>query len=187
MIYVYMGNSRQPAAIPKNFDFSNLHGSDLRMASKKRLLEDAKIVRNDQSVGVELGHFVEMGDSGQREFACQRYNKIEMIFYAVGMAESGDVPEMTVEGPCVMTSDLNRISTIWIPNMIAKQQKTTISELQLFDERPVFVKFQNVGHDWPTEWALQSIRMFSSERTTELAFGSDEVKRFSQNRIKFNW
>ena len=188
MVYVYVGNSRMPAAVPKVFDFSNLRGGDLRMASTKRLLEDAKITKGEESIGVELGHFVTMGASGRREFACQSFNKIEMVFFAEGMAESGEIPEMTVDGGCVMGEDLNRISTIWIPNMLAAKQKTSMSEISYDGENPTFVKFTHVGSEWPTDWVLKSIRLYSKENPeTEMKFDQMEIRSIAPDRLRLAW
>ncbi len=188
MVYVYVGSSRMPAAVPKVFDFSNLRGGDLRMASTKRLLEDAKILKGEESVGVELGHFVTMGTSGRREFACQSYNKIEMVFFADGMAESGHVPEMTVNGGCVMGSDMNRIETLWIPNMVAAKQKTSMSEVSLDGPNPTAVKFSYVGSEWPTDWVLKTIRLYSSENPNyEMKFDQMEIRSMAPDRLRLAW
>src|SRR3712207_2818747 len=70
------GNSRNPAAIRKDLDFSRLDGAELITATQKRLVSAAKVVLQDNEVGVELGHFVTRGEDGQRKLACDsHYNR----------------------------------------------------------------------------------------------------------------
>lgn len=188
VVYVYVGNSRMPAAVPKVFDFSNLRGGDLRMASTRRLLEDVKLIKGEEAVGVELGHFVTMGPSGRREFACQAYNKIEMVFFADGIAESGEIPEMTVNSGCIMGADMNRISTIWVPNMIAGKQKTSTNVISLNNENPVAVQFTHVGSEWPTDWVLKTIRLYSDQNPAyEMKFDQMEIRSITPDRLRLTW
>ena len=49
--------ARDPAAVRQVYDFSNLSGSDLTVAMKKRLLAGSAVIREKQSLGIELGHF----------------------------------------------------------------------------------------------------------------------------------
>lgn len=59
--------SRDPAAIKRVYDFSNLQGSALSIATKQRLISGAKVLYEDSSVGIELGHFVVKGGEGEKE------------------------------------------------------------------------------------------------------------------------
>ena len=111
----FFANERNPAALKRVFDYSSFEGQPLKVRSCKRLIDDAQIVAKEGAVGVGLGHFVTKGDDGRGALACEFYGRVTMKFEGEGIMEGGEKPTMTIEAPCSVSADLNRIDPIWIP------------------------------------------------------------------------
>ena len=153
--------SRDPAAIRKSYDFSELDGIALSQASKQRLIAGARILKEQTEVGVELGHFVMRGQGGQKTFACNKYSKVRLGFDGDGMAIGGDKPQMEVEGACEISADINRISPLWIPVAKIMGEPVAEGEFDFRDQHPIKIRFSNVSDQWPMAWVLKSIKLVS--------------------------
>lgn len=185
--YVYIGNSRQPAAIRRVFDFSHLNGNDLTIASRNRLLADAKLFKTESSIGIELGHFVVKGTSGKKEFACQSFDYIELVFMAQGIAESGQSPRMFIKGECRMGKDISRMAPIWIPMAEVMSQAPSSDVIQYHDRR-LTLWFENIGSIWPQNWTLESARLFGEGiNTHEMRIDRKKVNEIAKGKISFMW
>jgi hypothetical protein len=171
-------SSRDPAAIKKVYDFSHLEGSALDFAAKQRLLDGAKIVHDQKDVGVELGHFVIMGEDGQKVFACQRYSKVILSFEGDGVATSGELPHMEVEGTCEISNDINSIAAVWIPVSKILGEPVGDGEFDFREGHPAKLKFANVSDQWPKLWLLKSLRLVDPSGTNgEVSLPSSELKQ----------
>ena len=151
--------SRDPAAIRKSYDFSELDGVALSQATKQRLIAGAKILRDQSQVGVELGHFVVRGEGGTKAFACNKYSTVLLEFEGDGMAIAGDKPQMVVEGACEISADINRISPLWIPVAKIMGEPVAEGEFDFRDPNPIKIRFKNVSDQWPVAWVLKSVRL----------------------------
>ena len=188
-IYVYVEDSRNPAAIHKGMDISNLKGSDLRIASRDRLLLDAKVFRKNGATAIELGHFITKTDNGNKQFACRTYQRIRLTYQAEGMAESGDVPQMTVEGPCVMSADINRIAPLWIPESRIRANKPHDFQID-YEEQDVQMsfRFSNMGSEWPNLWTLRSAMLFDpDDANAKLEFTPQDVVQRKPKQLNLMW
>ena len=105
---------RDPAAIRQVYDFTHLHGSILDSAVKERLVSGLEIYKDQQGLGIGLGHFAFSTGSGEKVLGCRAYKKITFEFEAEGVAVNGEKPTMKVEGQCQYSSDLTKINPIWI-------------------------------------------------------------------------
>ena len=169
--------NRDPAAINKVYDFSNLQGSALMYATKQRLLEGAKIIKDQNDIGVELGHFVIKGENGEKEFACQRFSRVIMGFEGEGTASSGELPQMEVEGQCEISADINSMAAVWIPVARILGEQVSDGEFDYREGRPSKLKFANVSEKWPTVWKLKSVQLVDPSGTYgEVTIPSQELK-----------
>lgn len=155
--------SREPSAIRKSYDFSSLDGMELSQASRKRLLADVKIMKENTDVGVELGHFVVRGSDGDKAFACQRFGKVVLAFEGDGMAVGGEKPRMEVEGDCIVASDINRIAPLWIPVSKILGEPVAEGEFDFRDPKPVKIRFFSVLDQWPRTWVLKKVTLLSGQ------------------------
>lgn len=184
--------SRDPAAIKRTYDFSGLDGSALAKAQKQRLLAGAKVVREKtgevSAVGVELGHFVLKGEDGQKAFACQKYEKIQLTFVGEGTAVNGELPKMEVEGLCEMSADINSISPIWIPVAKILGEPVGDGEFSFHEGKTVLLRFANVTDQWPTTWQLQSLTLSSNEKVGEtVVIPQAELRQFLPKPMLLDW
>jgi hypothetical protein len=179
---------RDPASIRRSYDFSELQGNALSYAAKQRLLDGAEIVRNDQGVGVELGHFVIRGNDGEKEFACHRYSTVVMTFEGEGSAVGGELPKLEVEGACEMSSDINRISALYIPVSRIIGEPVADGEFDFREGREIKLRFANVSDQWPRIWQLQSVRLVdSSGKYSELNVSPNELHELLKKPLTVNF
>lgn len=169
-------SARDPAAIRRAYDFSELNGSALSEKSKQRLISGFEVVRDADQVGVRLGHFVVADGSGNKVFACARYSKVVLSFEGEGVAVNGDKPEMQVTGNCETDDDINRISPLWIP--VARITAEPVQDGKLDFEQgrsPVSVRFTNVSEQWPGLWVLTQVQL-SNGAEDSVSIGGSELR-----------
>lgn len=179
---------RNPAAIRKSYDFSKLSGSALKTAGQKRLLKDIKLAWEKERVGIELGHFVVKGESGNKEFACAFYDRVLFEFVAEGMAENGHIPQMTIEGPCEVSKNINRMEPVWLPVDQLRQLKPGELKGRFFPHEKVTVHVEHASSAWPKTWRLQSLKVFNqvnSQRVLEV--GDEKVREHLSNSLTLSW
>lgn len=179
--------ARDPAAVRQVYDFSNLSGSDLTVAMKKRLLSGSAIVRQQHSLGVELGHFALAKITGEKTLACQEFQKVTLHFEAEGMATSGERPVMEVEGACEFSADMMKINPILIPVDKILAEKPSDGEIQYREGQPVTVRFHGVNEDWPTRWLLKSVRLSNAGEQKELLVDAEEVSQILGRPMMVNF
>jgi hypothetical protein len=168
------GAQRVPASIRRHANISELEGNPLRLASQRRLLEDMKVFSEPERVGFQLGHFLTKNEEGRAAYACDVYKQIVMTFEGEGIADSGDKPVMEVLAPCQQSADLNVMETIWIP--LRELRDRTPSTIEVGGPlSQTTVKFKNTASEWPSQWALQSVRLSRNEDETAADVGSGEA------------
>lgn len=155
--------TRDPAAIRRTHDFSNLEGVALNQALKDRIISDLKMVRNSHEVGIEMGHFVIRSNDGAKEFACQRYDQVTLTFEGDGSAIAGELPTMEVQGNCNIGSDINKMQAIMIPFQRILGERAGDGEIEYKDQNSVKLKFQNISERWPKVWRLKAIHLSDKE------------------------
>lgn len=182
-----LDNNRNPAALHKVFDFSQLEGSALKMQSQRRLIEDANVTNENGKVSIELGHFVTKGEGNRKVFACDYYEHLYLTFKAEGMATGGEVPSMTIEGPCKVSSDLNKISSISIPVARILNEKPSDMDLS-YDQSSVSFHFANMGPSWPKNWILTSVKLSRDNSPGEgIEVDEQEIKEITSIPISMKW
>lgn len=189
VIYVDLGDGRVPAAIRKSYDVSGLEGIALSKKIHDRLVGDAKVMRRDSEVGIELGQFVVEGASGRKQITCSIYDRVQMVFIGENEANNGHSPEMLVEGPCRNAAESPLfIETFWIPVSDIQKQPTTTAELNYFDDRQLSLKFSHMGDEWPKTWVLDSIRLSDDEKHQgEILVERSEIRQIAPQSILMDW
>lgn len=180
-------NSRIPAAIRRDLDFSKLDGAELITASQKRLVTAAQVILQEEDLGVQLGHFVTRGTTGKSQLACDFYDRVTMRFEAEGIADSGEKPVMEIEGPCRPATDITRIEPIWIP--VARILGERPSDMDLaYGDGNVQFRFAHMGTEWPLRWSLQSVRLYNGEESgREVNISRQELREIMQKPLILNW
>jgi hypothetical protein len=179
--------NRDPAAVRQVSDFSNLSGTDLSDAMKKRILLGSAVVREKQSLGIELGHFAMAKITGEKTLACQEFQKVTLRFEAEGVATNGERPVMEVEGACEFSLDMTKISPILIPVDKVLAEKPSDGEIQYREGRPVTLRFRGVMEEWPTRWLLTSVRLSNSGEQKEFLIDFEEVSQILGHPMMVNF
>ena len=182
-------DTRNPAAIRRELDFSRLDGKELITATQNRLVKAARVIMHDELLGVELGHFVTRSDDGQRKLACDsQYNRITLKFEAEGIAEAGEKTLMVIDGPCKTgEKDITSIEPVWIPVAKILQQKPADMDFS-HDEGATKVHFENMGTQWPLRWSLQSVRLYNNAAATkEVAISARDLREIRKSPLVVNW
>ena len=150
------------------------------MRSQRRLIEEASVKSEKGNVSIELGHFVTKGEGSQKVFACDFYEHVNLTFKAEGVATGGEVPMMTIEAPCKVSADLNKISSISVPVARILNEKPSDMDLS-YDQASVNFHFANMGPSWPTHWVLSSVKLSRDNHHGE---GPSEVIEVDEKEIR---
>ncbi len=190
---IYISNSqildknRNPAAIHKDFGFSQIEGSALSMRSQRRLIEEATFTKENGKIAIELGHFVTKGEGNQKVFACDYYEHVDLVFKADGTATGGEIPVMKVEAPCKVSPDLNKISAISIPVERILHEKAGDMDLR-YDQSTTSFHFENVSGSWPHVWILNSVHLYRDNHPSEgIMVGPQELKDINPQPMAIRW
>lgn len=189
MIYWYPPSSgRTPAAIKRVFDFSNLNGRALTLASHKRLIADAILHNSEDKIGIELGHFVTKAENGGRTYACDYYNKIRMTFHSADMSVNGNPSLMIIESNCNKSEDINRVATIWIPFKLLHESPERDKDLEVMDQLKTSLSLRNIGDRWPKAWTLNSISIYDEENEEHtIHIDQNELREINADPLTLFW
>lgn len=181
-------SGRVPAAIRKDLDFSRLNGAELMMASQKRLLTAARVVTEKDIVGIEFGQFIIRSDEGQRQLACDFYDRVRVRFEAEGMASSGEKPMMEVNAPCATSDDLARTEPIRIPASEIVSGRAIDGEATFASVERTSFKFTHMMEQWPRQWAVTEVTLYrESEPGREVHVDQDDMREFQRKPIVIRW
>ncbi|MFP5518805.1 MAG: hypothetical protein ACLGGX_02800 [Bdellovibrionia bacterium] len=170
----YLGPNRNPAAIQRTYDFSHLSGESLVKAAKTRLISALRIEKNDELQALSLGHFVFEDAGGIRRYACEHYEKVQLIFEADGVASSGQSPEMIIEGRCNFSpNDIGYIQPLVIPVARITGDMPTDGEYKFEDYENQLIQFKHMADQWPSLWVLKKVSL--SKGVDELIVPAEEV------------
>lgn len=173
---------RDPAAIQKVYDFSALKGDALTLASKQRLLAGFESFTQDGAIGISLGHFVVLGENGEKQFACRKYTKVILTFEGEGMAVGGEKPGMRIEGECREAEDINQIEPLVIPVSRILDQPVGDGEFEFLENYNVAVRFSSVADQWPQQWVLTSVKL-TNETTDEVSIEREEIRGLTNRPV----
>lgn len=188
----FTSSLRNPAAVRRDLDFTKLDGAELITGNHNRLITSAKVLfgHNEQAgeMGLEFGHFVTRDEQGNKQLACDFYDRIRMTFEAEGMASSGERPTMTIEGPCRTADDITRIEPIWVPVVKILSEKATDMDLSFPENEGVNFKFQDMTGEWPTRWHLSSVRVYNdAENGRSLELSNHDLHQIGGKPVVLAW
>ncbi len=190
---IYISNSqvldknRNPAAIHKSLEYTQIDGGALSMGSQKRLIEEATFTKENGKISIELGHFITNAEGKQKVFACDFYEHVDLVFRAEGTATGGEIPMMKVQAPCKVSPDLNKILAISIPvEKILGQRAQNLDSH--FDQSTTNFHFENIGNVWPKTWVLKSVHLYKDNNPNEgILVGPEELKSIRSQAIYLRW
>ncbi len=188
-IYVYVGGQRVPASIDQGLNFVRLDGRDLKIASERQLSQAAQLNSDPQGFSIQLGNYALNAPDGQAALSCQLHDRIEVVFRAIGVAHSGQVPKMILHGTCRLSPDFSQIQPLYVP--IAEIFNTP----QLADEYtfmstpdPITLRFESLGGTLPSEWEVYSFRHYKTgEYHQGIVIEWESLLRYRAQPLKLMW
>lgn len=170
------GSASETAAEDK--DLSNASPEEFKKAFKYQVLKDASAVETSAGPGVRLGLFLMKNQSGSKVFVCDEYPTVDLIFSAEGVAFSGEIPQMVVRAPCLVSSDQEHIEALPVPfSQIVKsplsQYEFTVDFPGSREQGKIF--FRHVVEFWPTEWTWTGVKFYGKNPEDVLSINGYEV------------
>lgn len=179
---------RSVAAIRRVYDFSSLSGSAFEKASRQRLLSGARVTPSKNQIGIELGHFVVTDIEGNKDFACNVFENVELVFMGLGMATSGQRPKLTVKGPCRYGNDVNQISAISVPFQKIRTEDPGELELTYAEFPDYSFVTEDIFDSWPSEWELYEIHLSSKMPGRQvISVGHSEIRSWYSGPLAIAW
>jgi hypothetical protein len=179
--------SRNPAAIPKMFDYTNLEGQALESAVQRRLLTGTEFTKMDGGFELHLGHFVTNDTNGRPAFACEVFNRVTFTFEADGFATGGERTTLVVEGPCEMSTNISEMRPLLIPVETVLNEKPGNVELQYMNGTPVSLKFSNMPDEWPRQWVLSGIKIYNREDGRSFIVDQKNLRKLASAPLTMTW
>lgn len=184
----FTSNVRNPAAVHRDLDETKLEGSELLTGTRNRLVSEAKVVLDGGEMGLQLGHFVTRDSQGNRQLACDFYNRMRVTFQADGVASAGEKPTMEIEGPCKTAADITKIEPVWIPVLKILGEEPGDMDLSFPENEGLAFKFSNIDERWPTRWVLTSVQLLNdSENGRTLGFNAQELRAVRAKPLVLAW
>lgn len=158
-------------------DLSNLSPEEFKKAFKYEILKNVSLEKGQNESGLKLGLFFMKDANGNKVFVCDEYPYIDLIFTAEGMAFSGEVPQMLVRGPCVVSADQKHIEALPIPFHEILNSSTQKFEFQTSfgTTNKVQIYFRNVMGIWPTEWSWTGVTFYQKDPQIKLEISGYET------------
>jgi len=180
----YSNPIRDPAAIRKDYDFSSLVDTELNVAQKHRLVNGVYVAKESDYTSISLGHFVLRSSENTKEFACERYDTVQLVFEGQGIAVNGENSMMEVEGKCeVSTTDLSQTVGLKIPLKKITTDKPVNGEILFGETSSTKFKFANLSDSWPKSWYLKEIKLKNSKTGNELPVSESELREIKRRPI----
>lgn len=180
----YSNAIRDPAAIRKDYDFSSLADSELNTAQKHRLVNGVYIAKESDYTSISLGHFVLRSSESTKEFACEKYDTVQLVFEGQGITVNGDASLMEIEGKCeVSMTDLSQTVGLKIPLKKITAQKPVSGDVIFGENETTRYRFANVSDTWPESWYLKEIKLKNSKTGLELPVSESELREIKKRPI----
>lgn len=158
-------------------DISSLPPKEFKKAFKYEVLKNVKIEKDQHGTGLSFGSFFLLDNNGSRVPVCDQYPYMDQIFTADGIAFSGEVPQMVVRGPCVVSEDQKHIEALPIPFyeiLNSSPQQYEFHSL-LRGQNKVQIYFRNVVGFWPTEWSWSGVTFYHKDPQVKIKINGYEV------------
>lgn len=183
-----MGFIRDVATEQKSSDTFRLHQKFGEITSPMRMLRGLKIINNTDFIEIKVGHFIVKEKFGSKQFACQKYDRVLLVFEADGFAQSGERPRLEIEADCEASEDLNYIKSINFPVAKILAEPAAEGEFDFKEPNPVTVRVANIADEWPMYWTLTSIRLLDTRtQGQDFVISLNEIRQNFANPIQMIW
>lgn len=171
-------------------DLSQASPKEFRTAFKYSLITPIELREDQGSQFIRLGNFMMAGTDGQKVFVCNRYPTLVLTFEADGIASAGDIPRMETSFPCRVGEDTNMLEPLVIPYEMILRSPLTQKDFTTSQEGSYaqsFVHFHNVYGEWPTQWNLVKVALYSEDEKDSLEVTGYEVIAILGQSFSLQW
>lgn len=159
------------------FDIADLPEKEFYKAFKLALVQGLQLQKENQGIGLFWGQFLVRNSSGSKVYACERYPQFEITLQAEGVAYSGEVPTLDIQGPCLSSDDGQKILPFLIP---LKQLHKSLREqahykVPMQNERGDYftISAKNLYNEWPQYWNVVGVKL--ANETENLSMDGYEI------------
>lgn len=154
-----------------NYDLSEESGNTFLKRAKYALIEGLRVEKTSSHLGLSPGLFLVKNEEGAKVYACEKYPRLELVLQAEGVAYSGNIPTLRIQGPCVPSDDGRHMEAFAIPlkDLDKKLRENPNSSFPFGDHGESFgVSAQNLYNEWPTQWNLVGIKLFNNQEVLDV-------------------
>jgi len=131
---------------------------------QQNLIKNAVVEQTGETTTFYLGHFM-VQSHDNFILACQKYQKINMVFIAPAISVHGHVPEMHIRSDCMEArGSSSRIGPFIIPKKQIRE--TSIRDQNLFNSTTSVILFNHISLRRPKRWVLKELTL-KNERENE--------------------
>jgi len=154
------------------YDLSELSEKEFLKAFKMATIRGLRVHKAAGAVGISLGLFQVKNESGAKVYACEKYPNLEITLQADGVANSGNIPTLTVRGPCIASDEGTHILPLTIPlkGLHQKLRENPNYQVSLGDRGESFViSAQDLYSDyWPPEWNVVGVKLSNEQESLQI-------------------
>ena len=177
---------RGPASVPRSFDVLGQQNPQNADEARRQLILGLQAMERKGYVGLQAGHF-QVQSNGQNTSVCELFPQITFRFVGEGIASHGNAPSMTVQGPCKVGDNTNRILPLWLPVDELKGHSAQNMDLNFMEPVPISVRFENLT-DWPPQWILAEIALFDPKDGKNFRVDSVQIYKLTVGpRLTLTW
>lgn len=176
--HVASENSDPNIFVEDTLDLSESTPEEFVKAFKYQILKEPTVIQTRMGPGIRLGHFLLKGSGEKAVSVCEQYPTMDIIFAADGIANSGEIPQMIVRGPCLPEAERKHIEALPVPfqeflSQPISQKAFKFSLSNTSDTVSLF--FNHVFDFWPTEWTWVGIRLYGKNPNQILKIDGYEI------------
>lgn len=180
-------SERNPAAIRKSYDYTTLQEEDIQKNIKDQLLQEAQLKKGPAGYSIAFGQFQFQMANGYTANTCEQYKKVILTFVGDGMATSGEVPQMQVEGDCISDPQSEQ-KTTQIEISVESLAKSKPNDGDYSFTSNTRLNLSNMGEAWPTAWSLQSIQFVDPTGVyADIKISNQEINQYFQKPVVMDW
>lgn len=153
------------------YDISELTGSAFLKSAKIAMSRGMQIHRGAEIAGLSVGNFFVKNAAGSKVYACEVYPNIEITLKADGVAYSGNLPTLSVRGPCVSSDDGQTISFLPIPlkGLYQKVRNNPFLRVPMGDRGDSFlVSALYLYNEWPAIWNVVDVKLYNDQESIDI-------------------
>lgn len=193
-VYVFVGEDRSPASIKDLNEYMPIDGRMLYQPVDKQMFDNVSFINRDNNeLGIRLGHFLIRDANGHRQFACRAqskpgvFDRVELSFQGEGVSDNGDIPKMVIDSNCATEDELSSLSPIWLPMSDIYHSQPSSQDLKFPEIGGTAIHLENLAARWPDKWTLVRVRLYHSDSGAPALLLQPTRSGLERGNLSFDW